>query len=100
MWASPSITTWMPVTGVCERSHAITEAAPRRNANGEAAMRAIRRGTRCCCRPAFPATTMSTGLGRSLGGFHAACAACGNTLRNAAPLFRLTAAGSWYRSAS
>src|SRR3954447_1979353 len=36
----------MPVTGGWERSHAITAAAPRRNANGDALMRAIRSGTR------------------------------------------------------
>ena len=78
----------------------MTAAAPRRNANGDALMRAIRSGTRCSCRPALPATTMSTGLGRSLGGFHGACAACGSTLRSAAPLLRLTAGGSWYCSAS
>ena len=35
----------IPVTGVVDRSRAITAGAPRRNANGEARMRAARIGT-------------------------------------------------------
>ena len=77
--------TCMPVTGVCDRSHAITAAAPRRKANGEAAMRPIRSGTNSSCRPAFPATTMSTGLGRCFGGVHSACACMGYALEDLRP---------------
>jgi hypothetical protein len=39
-WASPQACTVIPVTGVVARSWAITAGAPRRKANGEAAMRA------------------------------------------------------------
>jgi hypothetical protein len=59
-----------PLTGVCERSQAITDAAPRRNTNGDAAIRPILSGTSSATRPAFPASTTSTGLGRFFGGVH------------------------------
>ena len=100
MWASPSIMTCMPVTGVCDKSHAITAAAPRKKANGETAMRPIRSGTNCSCRPAFPATTMSTGLGRFFGGVHSVCAAWGTLLRSCAPASRRCAGWSCGRAAS
>ena len=48
-------------------------------------MRPIRSGTSSSCRPAFPATTMSTGLGRFFGGVHSACAAWGTLLSDLRP---------------
>jgi len=44
-WASPQACTGMPVAGVVARSAAITAGAPRRNANGDAHMRASRMAT-------------------------------------------------------
>ena len=38
-WASPHACTVSPVTGVVERSMAMIAAPPRKNANGDAAMR-------------------------------------------------------------
>ena len=64
MCASPHMITWMPEIGVWERSHAMTQAAPRRNVNGEAAIRPMRSGIKCSWRPTLLAASRSSGSGR------------------------------------
>jgi hypothetical protein len=59
----PSITTRIALIGVVERSDAMTQADPRRKANGEAAIRPMRSGIRCSCRPLLLANTVATGSG-------------------------------------
>ncbi len=64
---SPQVATASPVSGVRERSEAITAAEPRRKAKGETSMRAWRTGTSFCTRVAFCCSRMATGSGRSAG---------------------------------
>jgi hypothetical protein len=68
----PSITTRIALIGVVERSDAMTQADPRRKANGEAAIRPMRSGIRCSCLPLLLANTVATGSGRFFGGLHSA----------------------------
>src|SRR5471030_2771241 len=78
--------------GVCARSHAITVAAPRRNANGDAAMRDIRSGISRSCRPALLASTRATASGRPFSGCQAPCASKGTESRSERPSTRLSPA--------
>lgn len=74
----------IPVTGVVARSRAITAGAPRRNANGEARMRAARIGTSSGSRCRLVASSSGSGDGRPAGS-QAAWLERGTTLRRARP---------------
>jgi len=86
--ASPSITTGIPLIGNVERSAAMTHADPRRKANGEAAMRPIRRGTNCACLPLLLSASSFKGSVRFFPGFHSACDSRGTVPRSALPSAR------------
>src|ERR1700731_1279337 len=64
--------TGIPLIADVDRSAAITQADPRRNENGDAAMRPIRNGISSVCRPLLFLAISSSGLGRPFGGIHSA----------------------------
>jgi hypothetical protein len=70
---------------VVARSAAITAAAPRKNANGEASIRPLRIGTSSGTRVAACASRMATGSGRSAAGCQPACPERGHASRAARP---------------
>ena len=63
----------------------MTMHAPRKNANGDSAMRPIRSGIKLSSRPTLLASTVATGSARSAGGVHAACDLRGVCSRRALP---------------
>src|SRR5215211_7493563 len=83
-WASPQACTVIPVTGVVDRSWAITAGAPRRNANGEARMRAARIGTSSGTRCRLVSSSSRSGDGRPAGS-QTAWLERGTTLRSSRP---------------
>ena len=88
IWASPFITTSMPLRGPRDRSQAMTCAAPRRNAKGEDAIRATRSGIRRGCRPRCAASIRAIGSGRSGSEASSAWDAWGTSARNRLPAWR------------
>ena len=94
MWASPHMTTGIPLTGSVEGSDAITHADPRRKGNGEDAMRPMRRGIRCACRPALLLANNFSGSGRVFPGVYLACDSIGTFWRSALPSALRQSAGS------
>src|SRR5271169_2863681 len=88
MCASPHMITWTPEIGVLERSQAMTQAEPRRKANGEAAMRPMRNGMRSSCRPTLLAASRSSGSGRLTTGFESAWLSRGVRSRSPFPMSR------------
>src|SRR4029453_16540561 len=83
-WASPQACTVIPVTGVVDRSWAITAGAPRRNANGEARMRAARSGPARAPRCRLVSSSGRSGDGRPAGS-QTAWLERGTTLRSSRP---------------
>jgi hypothetical protein len=86
--ASPQACTLMSVVGVCARSHAIGAAAPRKYANGDAAMRPYRIGTRSATRVLAYCSRSVIGSGRSGGGSHWAWLERGTCSRCCSPRCR------------
>src|SRR5664279_2515888 len=78
----------MPEAGVLDRYHAITHAAPRRNVNGEAAIRPVRNGIKSSWRPTLLAASRSSGSGRLATGLLSAWLSRGARLRSPLPIFR------------
>jgi hypothetical protein len=78
----------MPLVGVRARSAAITPAAPRKNANGDALIRPNRMGTRSSSRPSLDAFRIAMGFARSRVAFHPAWEARGTWSRSARALAR------------
>jgi hypothetical protein len=87
MCASPQSWTCGPVTGVEARSAAITAAAPRRNANGDTAIRLCRMPIRLATRVAAWACKIPSGS-RPSGTPPSACADRGTDARKARPASR------------
>ena len=71
--ASPQSWTRRSVIGVVLRSRAMIDAAPRKNANGEAAILPYRMGRRLASRARSDRSRSSTGSPRSRSGDHLAC---------------------------
>ena len=83
--ASPHAWTRRPVCGDVDRSIAITAAAPRKNANGDSAMRRCRIGSSSRTRASPWVMSTSTGSRADAGAFQSACAVRGTSLRSERP---------------
>jgi hypothetical protein len=86
--ASPHAWTVMPVVGVVERSSAITAAAPRKNANGDSAIRSYRIGPSSGIRDAACDSRISSGWGADRSRDHEPCEDRGTCERRARPAAR------------
>ena len=87
-WASPQAWASHPVFGVIARSLAMTMAAPRKNENGDTAIRPKRIGTSSWIRTASWLSNSAIGSGRSGEGSYSACDSRGMLCRIALPSLR------------
>lgn len=71
----------------------MTQAAPRRKVNGDAAIRPMRSGIKCSCRPLLLSASKSSGSGRLAADFVSAWLSRGVRARSPLPMFRRVSQG-------
>src|SRR5580658_1871164 len=94
------MTVGIPVMGEVDRSLAITHAEPRKKAKGEQAMRPMRSGISCFCRPLLLAMTVLMGSGRFFDGDHSAWTSRGIDVRSFLPSARRCSQDKGFRPRS